>query len=327
MNTSGQSLRVGLFFILGVALIYAVFTVIGDKRIGRDGGYLLEATFADIKTLSAGADVRVAGVVIGKVEGTRLQDGRGVVAMRIDPAYQVPGDSIARIQMASLLGTQYVAIDFGRASTALVDGAVIQTEESADFNAIIGQIGELGEKLNSIADGFSGFGGGELDDLVSNLNAMVSDNRGRVDTLLGNLESLSVKLNAAEGTLGKLINEDTLYTELLGTVEEIKLAASDARSTLDGAQALFNKVQSGEGTLGKLLADDSIAVELEATMANLREFSEKLNSGEGTLGKLVSDETLYNELRSMLGKADQALGSVSDSGPVTALGAVGGALF
>jgi phospholipid/cholesterol/gamma-HCH transport system substrate-binding protein len=52
-----------------------------------------------------------------------------------------------------------------------------------------------------------------------------------------------------------------------------------------------------------------------------------LNSGEGTLGKLVTDDSLYIELQAMLNKADQALDSMGDSGPITAVGAVSGALF
>jgi phospholipid/cholesterol/gamma-HCH transport system substrate-binding protein len=59
----------------------------------------------------------------------------------------------------------------------------------------------------------------------------------------------------------------------------------------------------------------------------MRAFSDKLNSGEGTLGKLVADDSLYLELRGMLNKADQALDSLGDSGPITAAGAVSGALF
>jgi phospholipid/cholesterol/gamma-HCH transport system substrate-binding protein len=99
------------------------------------------------------------------------------------------------------------------------------------------------------------------------------------------------------------------------------------QDALGGARDIIAKVQAGEGTLGKLLVDDSIAVELEATMANMREFSEKLNSGEGTLGKLVTDDSLFYELQSMLNKADQALGSMGDAGPITAVGAVSNALF
>jgi phospholipid/cholesterol/gamma-HCH transport system substrate-binding protein len=181
--------------------------------------------------------------------------------------------------------------------------------------------------LNGIADGFSGMGDTGMGDLFTNLNALIDDNRDRFDTVMTNLEELTTKLNEGEGTLGKLINEDGMYDELMAVVEDFRGASNDMEEALAGAREIMDKVQAGEGTLGRLLVDDSIATELEATIANMRSFSEKLNSGEGTLGKLVTDDTLYVELRTMLKKADQALDSVDNSGPITAVGAVSGALF
>jgi len=194
-------------------------------------------------------------------------------------------------------------------------------------NEILGEVQKLGEKLNSIADGFSGFGETGMGDLFTNLNGLVDDNRERFDTVMTNLEELTTKLNRGEGTLGKLINEDGMYTELMSVVGDFRSISEELGDALGPAREIMDKVQAGEGTLGRLLVDDTIARELEATVANMKSFSDKLNSGEGTLGKLVSDDSLYVELRSMLNKADQALDSVGDSGPITAVGAVSGALF
>ena len=327
MNQTFQSIRVGLFFILGLVLIYTVYAVIGSGQLGKDDGYAVIAEFDNVRTLTAGADVRMAGVRIGEVAATELADGRGRVTLRIEESVRIPADSVATITMASLLGQNYISVSYGTSGDSLADGASIASEAGADIGEILGQIQQLGEKLNTMADGLSGLGGEGLGELVGNLNALVTDNRGRFDTILQNLETLSIKLNQAEGTLGKLINEDGLYNEVMTLVGDLRSASQDMETALGGARDIIAKVQAGEGTLGKLLVDDSIANELELTMANLRSFSDKLNSGEGTLGKLVSDDTLYRELRSMLNKADQALDSMGDSGPITAVGAVSGALF
>jgi phospholipid/cholesterol/gamma-HCH transport system substrate-binding protein len=327
MNTTFQSIRVGIFFVLGLILIYAVYTVIGSKSIGGDKGYTLTAEFDNLRTLTAGADVRMAGVRIGEVTGTSLVDGRGQVSLSIDPAISIPDDSVARITMASLLGQNYLSVTYGQSAATLGEGDQMLAEATPDFNEILGEVQKLGEKLNSIADGFSGMGDTGMGDLFTNLNALIDDNRDRFDTVMTNLEELTTKLNEGEGTLGKLINEDGMYNELMAVVEDFRGASSDMEEALAGAREIMDKVQAGEGTLGRLLVDDSIATELEATIANMRSFSEKLNSGEGTLGKLVTDDTLYVELRTMLKKADQALDSVDNSGPITAVGAVSGALF
>ncbi|NDV60849.1 MCE family protein [Puniceicoccales bacterium CK1056] len=327
MNQTFQSIRVGIFFVLGVILIYAVYTVIGSGAIKSDTGYTITAEFDNIRTLTPGSDVRMAGVFIGQVTSTELADGRGLVTLRVDPEVQIPADSVASIAMSSLLGQNYVSVDYGADSALLSGGDQILTDEGADFNEILGEVKKLGERLNSMAESFSGLEGGGMGELFTNLNELVTDNRNRFDTVMVNLEELTTKLNSSEGTLGKLINEDGMYTELMSVVDDFRSASADMKDTLASAKDLFAKVEAGEGTLGRLLVDDTIAVELEATIANMKSFSEKLNSGEGTLGKLVTDDSLYVELRGMLNKADQALDSLGDSGPITAAGAVSGALF
>jgi phospholipid/cholesterol/gamma-HCH transport system substrate-binding protein len=327
MNSTFQSIRVGIFFVLGLVLIYAVYTVIGSRQFGGPEGYAIEAEFDDIRTITAGADVRMAGVRIGEVSGTKLSAGRGMVTLMIDDSVQIPSDSIASIAMSSLLGQHYVTIEYGQAADLLADGSEILAEAGADFNEILGQVQDLGEKLNSMADSFSGLGDTGMGELFTNLNDLVVENRSRFDTVLANLEDITNKLNSSEGTLGKLINEEDLYTELMTVIGDLQGASKDMEEALGGAREIIASVQAGEGTLGKLLVDDTIASDLEVTMANMREFSDKLNSGQGTLGKLVTDDELYNDLRSMLDKADEALSTMGDSGPITAVGAASGVLF
>ena len=327
MNQTFQSIRVGIFFVLGVVLIYAVYSVIGSGSIKNDEGYKLTAEFDNIRTLTPGSEVRMAGVYIGKVTSTTLDGGRGQITLSVVPDVKIPVDSVASIAMSSLLGQNYLSVKYGSDPATLSEGGQILTEEGADFNEILGEVKKLGERLNGMAESFSGLEGGGMGELFSNLNELVTENRSRFDTVMVNLEELTTKLNSSQGTLGKLINEDGMYTELMSVVEDFRSASADMKDTLASAKDLFAKVEAGEGTLGRLLVDDTIAVELEATIANMKSFSEKLNSGEGTLGKLVTDDSLYVELRGMLNKADQALDSLGDSGPITAVGAVSGALF
>lgn len=328
MNATFQTVRIGIFFVLGVALIYAVFSVMGSSGFRRAEGYALEATFDNLRTLTSGADVRVAGVRIGEISQIRLVNGRGQVTLRIDAQHQLPEDSIARIMMSSLLGQNYLAIEFGRSGTMLGEGAVISTEESADFNQILAEVQTLGQRLNEIAENFAGFGADSgMGDLFANLNALVTENRERFDNTMINIETLTTKLNSREGTIGKLINDDSLYGELMQLVDRLNQSADDMGTAFGGVRDLVAQVAAGEGTLGRLIVDDGIITQVEATIANLREFSDALNSGSGTLGKLVTDDALYSELRQLLSKANQALDNLGDAGPISAAGAISGALF
>lgn len=327
MNHTFQSIRVGVFFILGLVLIYTVYAVIGSGKIGGKEGYDLRARFDNLRTLTAGADVRMAGVRIGEVAETSLVEGRGQVTLQIDPQYAIPSDSVATITMASLLGQNYVAVEYGQSGQTLEAGAEIPTRESPDFNEILGEVKQLGERLNAIADSFPDMDSSGMGDMFRNINDLVTENRGRFDTVMNNLETLTNKLNSTEGTLGKLINEGSLYEELMGIAGEFREASDGFQETIGTIQDLVARVEQGEGSLGRLLVDDTVADDLEATVANFRAFSEKLNSGEGTLGKLVTDDSLFVDLQNILNRADKAFDSLGDSGPITAAAAVSGALF
>ena len=74
MNNSQQSVRVGFFFLLGVALIWVTFETLSGGHFFEDRGYKLIAGFDDLKELKTGDEVRMAGVKIGTVEKTQLNE-------------------------------------------------------------------------------------------------------------------------------------------------------------------------------------------------------------------------------------------------------------
>ena len=329
MNTLFNTTRIGLFFIFGVALIYAVFSTLGNKRFDDNSGYEVQAVFNDLSTISVDDSVRMAGVEIGRVMHTGLKDGKGIATLLIQDQYnKIPKDSVAEIAISSLLGNNYIAIKYGNPNSGiLASGDAIPTKTVTSINEIMDQIGELGTKLNKIADNFGSLGGEGDDNLFHNLNNLVKDNQSKIGDIVDNLDLVTSQLASTEGTIGKLINSSEAYDELLATVSDIHSFANEAHETLSGTHQIINKIQNGEGTLGMLLNDDEIGLQIKNTMANFESFSDKLNNGEGTLGKLVNDDTLYIELRGMMNKAEQALDSMGDSGPISALSTAGTALF
>ena len=72
MNNSQQTIHVGLFFVLGLALTWVTFATLSGGSIFKAQGYRLIAGFESLKELKKGDEVRMAGVTIGSVESTRL---------------------------------------------------------------------------------------------------------------------------------------------------------------------------------------------------------------------------------------------------------------
>ncbi|GAB1489002.1 MlaD family protein [Opitutaceae bacterium] len=329
MTNSQMSARVGLFFLLGVALIWVTFEALSRGTVTRSTGYTVVARFPNLKELKAGDDVRMAGVRIGTISETRLAGREAEAVLLIGRDVAVSKDAVATIAMAGLLGGNYVTIAMGNESAgALANGDQIRTESTPDLNSMVAQIGEIGKKIDQALGQFSGAmdsgpGGG----LLARLDRLVDENQGRIGEITTNLQDITHKVNNSEGTLGRLINDPEGYNRLLAAVEEFRSASSEAKLFVSNAQGIIEQVKNGEGTLGALIYDEEAGQNIKVVAKNLREISEKLNTGTGTLGKLINDDTLINEAQSTLRKVDRAVDGLADQGPITAVGTAASALF
>ena len=105
MNNPQQTARVGLFFLLGMALVWVTYESLSGGRLFKKEGYTIVAGFENLEDLKVADDVKMAGVSIGSVEKTRLAKGRAEAILRINPSVKIPSDATATIGMAGLIGT------------------------------------------------------------------------------------------------------------------------------------------------------------------------------------------------------------------------------
>ncbi len=330
MNNPQQTIRVGLFFLLGCALAWITFESLNGGRLFKKDGYTLVAGFANLKGLKTGDEIRMAGVKVGAVELTRLAGHRVEALLAIEPGVKIPADAVASVEQSSLLGSNYLGVTFGTPGTELLkDGDEISTKATVDMSEVISQLGNLGSKLEQVIGeiGKSMGTGSEGGGIFQRIDKLVTDNGPKLTETISNLQDITAKIKTSEGTLGKLVNDSRLHDDLLAGVGEIKLAAADARTFMSDTKGIVADVKAGKGTLGLLLYDEATANSLKTSMTNLREVSDKLNSGQGTLGKLIADDSLYLNVQSTMKKADRALDGLGDQGPITAVGVVAGALF
>ena len=330
MNNTSQTIRVGLFFLLGLALAWITFESLNGGRLFKKQGYTLVAGFANLKGLKTGDEIRMAGVKVGAVEQTRLAGHRVEALLGIEPGVKIPTDAVASIEQSSLLGSNYLGITFGTPGGAqLKDQDEIKTKVTVDMSEVISQLGNLGAKLEQVVGeiGKSMGGGAEGGGLFQRLDKLVTENGPKLTETISNLQDVTAKLKNGEGTMGKLLNDSKLHDELLASVGEIKQAATDARTFMGDAKLVVADVKAGKGTLGLLLYDEPTATSLKVSLNNLKEVSAKLNSGQGTLGKLISDDSLYLSVQSTMKKADRMIDGLGDQGPITAVGVAANSLF
>jgi len=127
--------------VLLVAGGFLVYAVVNTGR-AQSGGDTLHATFDSIDGLSTGSDVRLAGVKVGAVTATTIDDKtfQAKVAFSVPASIHLPTDSSAQITSDGLLGGKYLALMPGGANDTIPnDGTVTITQSAVSLEQLLGK--------------------------------------------------------------------------------------------------------------------------------------------------------------------------------------------
>ena len=302
--------KLGIFAVLVVLAAWAIMETLGGLQMFQ-GGYRVNALFATAQELKVGDNVKMAGVEIGRVEKIALTDGKVKVTMKLHPDAVVKTDSKAIIRFTGLMGQNFVAVNFGSPDAPkAVDGAMLQTEEQPDLNAVMAKLNDAADGIKRFGDAFSG---DKISNLVGPLVDFVKQNSGNISGAISNIDNITGQIASGDGTVGKLIYKDELYDSALGTVTNLQEAVTEVRSVVTG-------ITNGQGTIGKLVTDDTLFNATTASMTNLNQILLRINQGQGTIGKLVNDQEFYKNAKLTLQKVDKAADSLEDQGPLSVIG-------
>jgi phospholipid/cholesterol/gamma-HCH transport system substrate-binding protein len=311
--------KLGFFVFLAILAAWTIMETLGGLQMFQ-GGYRVSALFNTAQDLKVGDNVKMAGVEIGRVEGITLTNQSAEVAMKIHPGIVVKTDSKASVRFTGLMGQNFVSISFGSPNAPkAVDGAVLQTEEQPDLNAVMVKLNDAAEGIKRFGDAFSG---DKISNLIGPLVDIVKQNSGNIGGAISNIDNITAQIASGQGTVGKLIYTDTLYTSALTTVSNLQDTAASAEDVLAKAKSVMNDVAAGKGTIGKLVTDDTLYTATTASMTNLNQILLKINQGQGTVGKLVNDQEFYKNAKLTLQKVDKAADGIEDQGPLSVIGII-----
>jgi phospholipid/cholesterol/gamma-HCH transport system substrate-binding protein len=309
--------KLGIFVVLAIFAACFIIEMVGGTDIFQRG-YRVNAQFDTVQELKVGDSVKMAGVEIGRVEKIALADGKVTVTMKLHPDATVKTDSQATVKFAGLMGQNFISLSFGTANAPKADpGTQLQSVEQPDLSAIMVKLDSAAGGIANVAKSFSG---DSINNLLGPMTDLIKQNSARITATLSNMASISGQIASGQGTVGKVIYQDQLYTSALDTVTNLQDAVTQAKQ-------LVNGISSGQGTLGKLVTDDALYNSTTASMTNLNQILLKINQGNGTIGKLVNDQEFYKNAKLSLQKLDKAADSLEDTGPLSVIGIVAGRLF
>jgi phospholipid/cholesterol/gamma-HCH transport system substrate-binding protein len=189
-----RAARLGTFFIAALTILVSGIFIIGGKQYLFSSTYRLSTQFSSVVGLDSGADVRIGGVHSGSVRSVELPNkptDKIHIWMDLDRSTHniIKQDSVASIETEGLLGNKYVAISFGSANGAnVIDGGAIDSVPPMEMSALF-------KKANGLLD--------------SSQAALTN-----VIGATAHLKSISSKVDEGQGTIGALINDKKIYTQL-----------------------------------------------------------------------------------------------------------------
>lgn len=316
--------RLGMFVALALVASFLILEILGGRDFLKPG-YHLRAQFANAQDLKVGDAVKIAGVPVGRVEKIELADSKVEVLMKLDKSTIVHTDSKATIKFTGLMGQYYVGVDFGSPTAPqAVDGALLTSTEQPDLSALMAKLDDVASGVQNLTRSFSG---DKIDNILGPFTDFMKNNNQTISAIITNVQGISAQIRAGQGSIGKLVYDDSLYNSASATILTLQGTAAEIKQTVAKAETVVDQINAGQGTAGMLVKDPALYTETTATMKNIKEISGKINSGDGTVGKLVNDQELYKNVKLTVQKVDKAMESLEDTGPLSIFGQVVTSLF
>ena len=298
-------LRVGVLAVAGMIILAVLIVLITGNTNLFTSQVKIYTYLNDAAALQTGAPVNLDGIPIGKVSKIILsgsKDPSRLVKIELEvqesALKDIPLDSRTSISAANVLGTKFINIKSGKAENTVKAGQELPSLNTAEFEDVVQQ-------------GYA---------VLTSLQGIVQ----RVDRIVGLVES-------GQGSIGKLLVDETLYNHVLQIVDEVnKLAAAldndkgtlgkliydrdiydQAQGTLKRMDDLIQGLQQGQGSAGKFLKDPALYDELTHTTQDLHKIVTDLNAGQGTAGKLLKSDDLANQLHETMARIDLVIDKVN----------------
>ena len=194
---------VGLVFIVAM-IVLGYFTILRGELLEQREYFTSSIIFTDVEGLIVGNKILINGVNSGAVDKIDLMDdARVLVSVSLYRKLNLYENYKITLKSQSALGGKVIAIYPGCAD---LDGQ--------SFSRVVNT-----ENLQGYTIG----------DPLTKLSEIIDENRENIAAALGNMREFTDKVNRGKGTLGKLVNEDTIHADTGKLLNELRDAVEDAR--------------------------------------------------------------------------------------------------
>jgi phospholipid/cholesterol/gamma-HCH transport system substrate-binding protein len=282
--------KVGILAAFSIAVLIIGYNFLKGNAI-FSSETVLYARYTHVDGLAVSKPVLINGFQIGRVDKLVLQpNGEIVATLKIKGKYDIPKNSIARLEGTDLLGSKAIVMDLGTGKDFAQDGDTLNANVAANLMEAVEPVQKKAQLLI-----------GKMDSILTSVNTIlnpdfqknVNKSFNSIAATLASLEGTSKKVDGLVGTEGRRIsailanaesisanlkNNNEKINAILGNINTItdQVAAANFKQTIDNAnkavadlQGIVSKVNDGKGTLGLLVNDTKMYDNLNNASKNL----------------------------------------------------------
>ncbi len=184
--------------------ILGYFTIVRSDLFDSKEYYFSSVIFTDVEGLAEGSKVLVNGVDSGTVANIDLMaDGKITVSLKLFRTFLIYENYRIILKNQTALGGRIIVIYPGSPE---VNGDIFATLDS----------------MNNL-DGVT------IGDPLTKLSEVIDENRENIKIAVENFSEFSEKVNKGNGTIGKLVNKDTLHEDTGNLIKELRDTVEDTR--------------------------------------------------------------------------------------------------
>lgn len=335
-----RDLKVGLFVLVGMALLGITIFLIGNERNLFSPSVDFKTTFTDAQGLKPGAPVRLGGIDVGQVSSVGYdekhpQDPTVYVTFWVKQTEKkrIRTDTRAAIVNKGLLGDKMVELSVGSSEEPATPGTTLESDKPADMFA---RIGTMADKAEQVLDN------------VEKATKPLADEKLHKD-IQGSVAAANHILNEVahgKGYPTKLLSDPEEAKRISGVVANLEKVSKEAEGAVRDARVVMGRVQSGPGFAHDVIYGDgpkgltefaSAANEVSLTLKGVRESDSLLHdvmyggkgdgavviknvadmtgdlkaivadmrAGKGTIGGLLVDPSIYEDVKVVLGNVQR----------------------
>ena len=280
-KTTLENLKLGIFVVLGTALLVLAAYLIGNRQNMFGETITISAVFQNANGLQKGNNVRFSGINVGTVRNMEMVNDTTIrVYMVIEKNMQphIKKDAVATIGSDGLVGSMILNILPGKGTAS----TILEGDELQSYSRIATQ------------------------DMLSTLNT-TNENAA---ILTSDLLKVTQAMTKGKGTLGRLLNDTLMANDLMKTLTNLKNASRNTDVTIRKLNTMLDQVDFEKSVVGVLLNDSINGSKMQNLLANLEESGNEIakmtqnldtiigdfKKGKGAIDYLTKDTVLVNSL-------------------------------